>query len=203
MAKHAPADVRRAQIIAAAVEVCGERGIEAARIDDIAARAGLSKGAVYHHFSSKQELFVAVMEAFVDEAMAMIDALRDAGAPAAETMRKVVEDSVAMVETNPKLVNGLIELYFQARREPALRQRLDRHYQALIAAGARVLQRGVESGELRDDIDADEVSRLIFIGGDGLLLMHLALDDTERAADSVRALAGLILRAISKRGESS
>ncbi|MFZ5668550.1 MAG: TetR/AcrR family transcriptional regulator [Pseudomonadota bacterium] len=54
-------EARPAEIVAAALEVFAERGFAAARLDDIAARAGVSKGALYLYFETKQELFNAVV----------------------------------------------------------------------------------------------------------------------------------------------
>jgi AcrR family transcriptional regulator len=48
---------RPGQILAAALEVFGDHGLAAARLDDIAKRAGLSKGTIYLYFSNKEELF--------------------------------------------------------------------------------------------------------------------------------------------------
>src|ERR1700759_2945816 len=48
---------RPGQILAAALEVFGERGLAAARLDDIARRAGVSKGTIYLYFPNKEELF--------------------------------------------------------------------------------------------------------------------------------------------------
>ena len=50
-------------ILRAARELFAEAGFEATSIDDIATRAGVAKGAVYHHFRSKEAVFVAVLEA--------------------------------------------------------------------------------------------------------------------------------------------
>lgn len=50
------------EIIAAALEVFVEKGFSAARLEDIAARAGVSKGAVYLYFATKEEIFRAVVE---------------------------------------------------------------------------------------------------------------------------------------------
>ena len=50
------------EIIAAALEVFVEKGFAAARLEDIAARAGVSKGAVYLYFSTKEDIFRAVVE---------------------------------------------------------------------------------------------------------------------------------------------
>ncbi len=54
-------DARPAEIVAAALEIFAEKGFAAARLDDIAARAGVSKGALYLYFETKQHLFEAVV----------------------------------------------------------------------------------------------------------------------------------------------
>src|SRR5439155_15495323 len=66
-------DERPAEIVAAALAVFTEKGFAAARLDDIAARAGISKGALYLYFETKEDLFRAV----VTEAVAPnLDAVR-------------------------------------------------------------------------------------------------------------------------------
>lgn len=57
-----PPDERREQILDAALHEFSERGFGAARMDDIAARAGLSKGGLYAHFASKKTVFEALMQ---------------------------------------------------------------------------------------------------------------------------------------------
>lgn len=56
-----PATTRHAQIVDAALQVFADKGYAAARIDDIAAAAGLSKGGIYTHFKSKEEIFEALL----------------------------------------------------------------------------------------------------------------------------------------------
>src|SRR4051794_20508367 len=56
----------RAALLAAAIEVFAERGYRDASVDEIAARAGYSKGAIYFHFSGKEDLFFALLEERVD-----------------------------------------------------------------------------------------------------------------------------------------
>ena len=51
----------RERLIAAAAETIAEKGFQAATLDEIAARAGLTKGAVYDNFDSKDQLFMAVV----------------------------------------------------------------------------------------------------------------------------------------------
>ncbi|OBG79995.1 TetR family transcriptional regulator [Mycobacterium sp. NS-7484] len=61
-----PRDERRGQLLASASEVFVERGYHAAGMDEIAERAGVSKPVLYQHFSSKLELYLAVLQRHVD-----------------------------------------------------------------------------------------------------------------------------------------
>ena len=61
-----PRDERRGQLLVAASEVFVDRGFHAAGMDEIADRAGVSKPVLYQHFSSKLELYLAVLERHVD-----------------------------------------------------------------------------------------------------------------------------------------
>ncbi len=72
MVKHETPDVRRMQLFQAAMAVCAEKGYHATTVEEIAERAGLSKGALYHHFKSKQDLFVELLEGSMDEFAEMI-----------------------------------------------------------------------------------------------------------------------------------
>lgn len=68
-------DARPAEIVSAALEVFAEKGFAAARLDDIAARAGVSKGALYLYFETKQDLFEAVVR---DAVLPNLDAVEQA-----------------------------------------------------------------------------------------------------------------------------
>lgn len=81
-------DARPAEIVAAALEVFAEKGFAAARLDDIAARAGVSKGALYLYFETKQDLFAAVVRDAISPNIAMVEATAAAiDLPFAQTSR--------------------------------------------------------------------------------------------------------------------
>ena len=61
-----PRDERRGQLLAAASEIFVDRGFHATGMDEIAERAGVSKPVLYQHFSSKLELYLAVLQRHVD-----------------------------------------------------------------------------------------------------------------------------------------
>ena len=74
MTKHQPEAERRAQILRSARSVFIEKGFVAARVEDVARRAGLSKGAVYFYFSSKRDLFMALVREEHDATYAFLKA---------------------------------------------------------------------------------------------------------------------------------
>lgn len=67
-------DARPAEIVEAALEVFAEKGFAAARLDDIAAAAGVSKGALYLYFETKQDLFRAVVRQAISPNLDAVEA---------------------------------------------------------------------------------------------------------------------------------
>lgn len=86
---------RPQQILTAALEVFGESGLEAARLDDIARRAGVSKGTIYLYFENKEELFREVLRSTVVDrltrAKSQLDSL-DASISSAEHLRTFLQE---------------------------------------------------------------------------------------------------------------
>ncbi len=93
-----PAAERRAAILAAALEVFGERGYHGASIDEIAKRAGISKALIYEHFASKRELHASLLQAHVGELFVRLAANAATGATGEARLRGGVQEFFAYVE---------------------------------------------------------------------------------------------------------
>src|SRR6185503_4661309 len=84
------AEARPAEIVQAADQVFSEKGFAAARLDDIAARAGVSKGALYLYFETKQDLFRAVVrETIAPNLQAVAGFISQSPLPFADLIRLV------------------------------------------------------------------------------------------------------------------
>jgi AcrR family transcriptional regulator len=84
-------EARPAEIVAAALEVFAEKGFASARLDDIAARAGVSKGALYLYFETKQDLFTAVVREAILPNLDAVEAMaRTADVPFAALARMLL-----------------------------------------------------------------------------------------------------------------
>ena len=77
MTKHQPEAKRRDQILEAARKLFVERGYVATKMSDIAELAGLSKGGVYFHFVSKEEVFAALVEDEFQRSMGIIQKMSE------------------------------------------------------------------------------------------------------------------------------
>lgn len=152
---------RPQEIVAAALDVFAERGFAAARLDDVAARAGVSKGTLYLYFPSKEDLFKAVIRAAIlpnlERAERMIAEVPGPSFALLERLLAMVAELIATTRAAiiPKLVIA------EAGNFPELaafyhREVIQRGFGLL----ANLLERGVARGEFRP-LNLDHAVRLI------------------------------------------
>lgn len=82
---------REALILRAAADLLEERGYHAMSLDDIAARVGISKGTIYLHFASKEDLVIAFLEQSMTAFLRMMDDTLASSAPPSEKLRAIIE----------------------------------------------------------------------------------------------------------------
>jgi AcrR family transcriptional regulator len=111
---------RPAEILAAAMAVFAEKGFAAARLDEIARRAGVSKGALYLYFETKEEIFRAVVEQAIAPNMRAIRQMIAAHpGPIEDLLRAIPERIVAVTEAYP--VGGVVKMVIgEARNFPEI-----------------------------------------------------------------------------------
>jgi AcrR family transcriptional regulator len=147
-------EARPEEILSAALESFAERGFAATRIEDVAARAGISKGTLYLYFDGKEELFKAVVRQALLPNLARIEALAASfEGPSASLLERLLATVAGVVESRvgaiPKLVIA------EAGNFPDLaRFYLDEVVHRGLGLIAGILRRGIARGEFRA-IDVD------------------------------------------------
>lgn len=161
-AQSAPAQVRRrrkaarpAELIDAAIEVFAEKGFAAARIEEVAHLAGVSKGTAYLYFPNKEALFKAAVHEVVVTRIALGERdVEEWQGSSVELLRHTLEEWAQVIRSRR---GGLLKLIVaEARNFPELaawyHQEVAERGQRLLRA---VLSRGVAAGEFRPvDIEA-------------------------------------------------
>jgi AcrR family transcriptional regulator len=167
MATHAAPEVRRAQILAAAQSCFGEHGYHKTKMDDIVRAAGLSKGSLYWHFKSKDEIFLALFDGFEAAIFAAWDDL--SGGDALVTLRREGE---VVLETLLR-DRAFIETWTEFLKHPLVRERFGRVYAQSRARLAATIEGGIARGELAP-CDAGHAAAALTALIEGLLLQALA-----------------------------
>ena len=170
MATHEPPEVRRAQILEAALDCFGSKGLHAAKMDDIVKSSGLSKGAIYWHFKSKDELFLALFDAFEEELFAAWEEIPQSDA--VQSLRRAGEIAL----TRMLAMRPLLEAWTEFLRHPTSRRRMAKVYQRTRARLAGTLRDGVSRGQIRD-CDPDDLAGALTALVEGLLLQAFADPD--------------------------
>lgn len=160
----------RQRILDAARTVFGRRGYGQATVEEIAAEAGVSNGALYHHFASKEELFRAILDNHIREQHIQIGAFVPAS-----SFREVIERFVGYwfnhLETEHESDSLFVELWAQAARDPNVRASVaafSRQGAHLLGEALRVAQ---SAGAVRPDLDVEAASTLIYATMEGLFLL--------------------------------
>jgi len=143
----------RRNLLDAARAAFSEGGLEGARVDDIARRAGANKQLVYHYFGSKDGLYTAVLEEVYREIRDQEAALALDAFPPEEAMRKLIEFSFDYLEKSPDFVRILADE--NAHRGRHLRGSLvvEEVNRPIIELIRKTLVRGVENGVFKRGLD--------------------------------------------------
>ena len=169
----------RERVLAQAAEVFNQRGFFGASLSDLMQATGLQKGGIYNHFESKEAL---ALEAF-DYALARIEqCLREALAnkPAARDRLLAMVDVMQNNIENPPVPGGCPILNTAIESDdahPVLRDRARHAMDQWRATIGRIIAKGINKGELRPEIDADEVASLIIATLEGGIMLSKLYND--------------------------
>src|SRR4051794_36179618 len=134
----------RAALLEAALGVFAERGYRDASVDEIAGRAGYSKGAVYFHFSGKEDLFFALLEERVDRPLLAGLELLATGPPEQDMSIEATRQFAATLRTQRDLLLLEQEYRSLALRHPRLRKRYAARQRRLRSAFGAALSARLE-----------------------------------------------------------
>ena len=148
----------REAVIRAAVRLCTARGYDATSMDNVASELGISKSALYHHISSKEEILELTVVQALSRLEAVAEEMAEADVSAGEKVRGLLRGSIEVLCSDPKSVALLLRLRGNSEVERSALERrriLTRSVIPLVAAAQ-------EEGAIRSDVDASLLTRMIF-----------------------------------------
>ena len=186
----------RAQIVEAAAAAFAEHGFDGISLNDVVKRSGLSKGAFYFHFSSKEELAQSAFQVKQAQLLGMLaGGAETPPASAAEALADMWRRRNRLLAKDPSLA-CVTRLGGELNTRSSPGSAFASSHEAPIAMLAGLVRRGQEVGEFRSDLDAGAAARAIFawvVGTDTLSMLSTGGKDLEERSEEVLALllAGL------------
>lgn len=134
------------KIVAAAEKLFAKRGFHATGMRQIARAAGVSIGAIYHYFKSKDDILLAIVRREIDHRRKFLEALRKEGLPVSEQIRHIVEMHFARLREN----QDTVQLLHREGRSPSARlwRRLPSLYEEIADYLARLIDEGIAAGDI-------------------------------------------------------
>lgn len=152
--REAGAGSARDELIAAAVQEFATKGFAGARVDEIAARAGVNKQLVYHYFEHKQGLYLVALESVYTQIREKEKALSLEALGPVEAMAQLVGFSFDYLAEHPEFIALLTDENRNQGSHILASDRLKTMHSPFIEMLESTLQRGVEAGVFRAEYDA-------------------------------------------------
>jgi TetR/AcrR family transcriptional repressor of nem operon len=182
------------QALQEAMELFWEKGYEATSLSDLTVKMGIQRPSLYAAFGDKKELFEAALRKYNKSHSSYVRARLQSVASVKEAFRSLFEGIVAEgYEEGPNrgcfCINVMVELApHDAKFEVLTRE----HQMYLAAIFQETVERGIRSGELRNDVNAKSLAQTLVISLIGLTVFLKSRPDRTFAENSVATILDLL-----------
>ena len=190
---------RKTQILKAALTCFARKGYHQTTMDDIVQEAGLSKGGVYWHFSSKKELFLELFESIVSDVGNLMSGVLASDASATDKLRSALDMFVTFstAEEFQDLFPLMIDVWAQNSQDPDVNKVATAVYNHFRQPLVQLIEEGIASGEFKA-VDAGALASILFALYDGLAVQWMidaTLVDWDAVSETVTQtfVAGLLV----------
>jgi TetR/AcrR family transcriptional regulator, acrAB operon repressor len=155
------AEITRKTLLDAALRVFSRQGYEATRLEDIAGEAGVTRGAVYHHFGSKAELYNTLVRERFSGFNATLEEIMTEGGTPLQMLRRLLIRSLQLLEEDAefRLVQEIVA--FKTGVAPELVEGIEAKKQgtrAYVDYLSQLIEQGMDSGEIRSGTNARDAA---------------------------------------------
>ncbi len=148
---------RKEQIAEAATKVFVSKGFDKARMNDIAEEAGLSKGALYLYFKSKDAIITHLLDKLFEREFADLLLLKDDPRPASEKLLFFTEEMIAGMQNWTKIIPIMYEFLGRLFRQSIVQEAFKKYMRFYLELITPIIQEGIDDGEFKAD-NAEDVA---------------------------------------------
>jgi len=166
----------REQLLKKALAVFSKKGYSATTLQDIAQEADVTRGAIYHHFGGKAELYNTLIREYADRGNVIMQQAVSEGGTLLDILRRVFIRQLQVIEEDREM-RALMELYlFKTGLVPELEEGRQQQIESgieLIEMLANIMSQGMEQGLLRSDVEPKDMARAYLAFQNGLINLWL------------------------------
>lgn len=193
------AAITREQLLRKALAVFSKKGYAATTLEDIAREAGVTRGAIYHHFGGKAELYNTLIREYANRGNQILGQAVSEGGSLLDILRRVFVRQLQVIEDDREM-RALMELYlFQTGLVPELEEGRQQQIDSgvgLIEMLAGIMNQGMDQGLLRSDVDPKEMARAYLAFQNGLINLWLTTPGQFSLKASAESFADVLMSGI-------
>jgi len=196
------AELTRQTLLKAAIKVFSQQGYAATRLEDIAETARVTRGAVYHHFGGKAELFAEIIDNASQTGDRAIQRAIQEGGTFLEIVQRILVYTLQLLAEDGEYKASLALLLFNAWGSPDLSPMNARRLaqdMAQLEQIAGFFRTAHVQGAIRADIDPEVAARAFVAYQNGLTLLHLAVPGALSVEQHAQGLAEAFVQGIAPR----
>jgi AcrR family transcriptional regulator len=165
---------RRDQILSAAMACFARQGYHATSMDDVVRESGLSVGAIYTYFSSKEDLFLALADARSEQTLTYMNDLFRRPGPMAEKAREAIDFFFQHLSDEFVMLARMgVEFLSEAAKSERIRERQQRRFEMVRQFYCWLLREAQKQGEVRADVDVEAAAELMIALNEGILVLSV------------------------------
>jgi len=147
MSENLPKAERKSQIMDAAMKVITRKGFSNTRMDDIVQEAGLSKGAIYHHYLGKKDIFLALIGHWETQTFPDFYSRNGKERSAADTLKDFASEVIKVFKSRSHVFQAEVEFWALANQDDEVRKRSQELYEKIITLFELVIIKGIREKE--------------------------------------------------------
>ena len=191
-------DLRKDQILDAALTVLVQNGYEGSRMDDVVSESQLSKGAIYWYYKSKKAMYLDLVNFWVIRYSATINHLVENDQAAPDQLKSFFNYFIDQYESDPDPFIALTEFWSMAQKDDDFRAKLQKVYSQFLEVLEKIVAKGVKDGDFKKlDIRITAMSIMLNVES----INWFTLFDTHgvSARDYIQTISDFILAGLLKK----
>ena len=143
-------DLRKNQILDAAMEVITQNGYENSRMDDVVKLSNMSKGAIYWYYKSKKDLYLDLVNYWVMRYSDMVTKIMEKDQKASLQLKQILNYFIDEYEKDPEPFKALTEFWSMAQKDDDFHKKVQKVYAAFLEVIESIIANGKKSGEFKN-----------------------------------------------------